>query len=266
MRDADRTQLAGEFGARDRIGDATGVHELARRPEQLDTLEEERPLLREEQGEALVHRHLARVRLHLAEVRIDGGVQRQVRETEARVQAGIRLGIAALESAGRTRTLGAGGEERLRLDHHASPQLTQSGQGAGLRQEAGRRAPHVGPRVEVAGALHLALHLEPPLLLLASGVPQGLERDAHLHHPAVAGQPALGLPQEVRVPVGRPAHHPARRLRTLRADAVLLHAERVHREEIGAPPIQEGVEIENDVVVIVDRVPVGARGTHRFRP
>ena len=49
-----------------------------RRREQLDALEEERPLLGEEEGEALVGRDLRHVRLDLREVGVDRGVERRV--------------------------------------------------------------------------------------------------------------------------------------------------------------------------------------------
>ena len=59
------------------LDDPPGVDQLVGRREELDALEEERPLLGEEQREALVDRHLARVGLHLAEVGVHGGVERQ---------------------------------------------------------------------------------------------------------------------------------------------------------------------------------------------
>ena len=51
----------------------------------------------------------------------------------------------------------------------------------------------------------------------------------------------------------------------LAPDAVALGAERVHPEEEGAAAVVEGVEVEDDVVVVVDVVAVGHGGADRGR-
>ena len=56
--DAELAELAGQLGAGLGIHDPAGVDQCLRRAEQLDPLEEERPLLRKEEREPLVHRHL----------------------------------------------------------------------------------------------------------------------------------------------------------------------------------------------------------------
>src|SRR5690606_2209521 len=68
VRDGEAADLAGDLRAGDRVDDLARVDEPARRVEQLDALEEERALLRDEQREPLVDRDLSLVRLDLAEV------------------------------------------------------------------------------------------------------------------------------------------------------------------------------------------------------
>ena len=75
------------FAPGDRRRDLPRVHELVRRVEQLDPLEEERPLLGEEQREPLVHGHEPGVRLDLREVGLHRRVERDGRERDLEVHA-----------------------------------------------------------------------------------------------------------------------------------------------------------------------------------
>src|SRR5256885_11034178 len=61
-----------------RRGDGARVNRLQRRGQEIDALQEERPLLGEEDGEALVGGDGGHVRLDLREVGIDGAVHRGV--------------------------------------------------------------------------------------------------------------------------------------------------------------------------------------------
>ena len=135
----------------DRIGDLPRVDELVGRGEQLDALEEERPLLGVEEREALVHRHLRGVGLHLAEVGVHRGVERHVREAEAQVRARPRRRSAAY--AKRPSVCRApfdrGRHERLELGDDAALQVVEPFHRAGLGEEA-RHALRVGPRVLAA--------------------------------------------------------------------------------------------------------------------
>src|SRR5690606_19972100 len=112
--DAESADFAAYLAAGDRIHDASRVDELARCCEQLDALEEERPLLREEQSEALVDGDLRRVGLDLAEVRVDRRIERQVAEAEPEVRTELGVRILALEGAGRSeeRRVGKGARQR----------------------------------------------------------------------------------------------------------------------------------------------------------
>ena len=70
--------LAGRARTPARRGERARVDGLDRRAEELDPFQKERPLLREEDGEALVRRDRGHVRLHLREVGIDRGVDGHV--------------------------------------------------------------------------------------------------------------------------------------------------------------------------------------------
>ena len=69
--------LAGQLDAVQRIDDAPRKHQIERRLKIAGVLLEERAFFRKENLEALVDRDLGIVRLNLAEVRIDGGVEHQ---------------------------------------------------------------------------------------------------------------------------------------------------------------------------------------------
>src|SRR5690606_14338990 len=86
--------------------------------------------------------------------------------------------------------VGGRGEDRLRLEDHAAPQVVEPGDGPGLGEEA-RTGPAGGrPGVRVPGALDLALDLQPPALRAIAGVAQVLEGDPDLDHVAVVGNAA----------------------------------------------------------------------------
>ena len=197
MGDAELAELAGELDAGLGVHDPAGVDQRLRRAEQLDPLEEERPLLREEQGEALVHRHLPRVALHLAEVGVHGGVEREAGEAEPEVEAGVGIDVFALEAAGGdvARAVGGGGDERLRLDGDPALEIVQSADRALLAEEAGVGAADVGPGVGVAGALDHAGDVESPALHVAARVAQALEGDADLDLVALGGDAGPWTPR-----------------------------------------------------------------------
>ena len=71
---ADAELLAGRAAAPPRRRDCPRVHRLQRRLEQIDALEKKRPLLREQEREALVRRDLRGISLDLREV----GVEREI--------------------------------------------------------------------------------------------------------------------------------------------------------------------------------------------
>ena len=92
--DRHRSDLARKLGARDGVDDAPRVNQRIGRVELLETLEEERPLLREKERKALVHRHLADIRFHLREVGVHGSRRAQVlRDSPTHVHANLRVDV-----------------------------------------------------------------------------------------------------------------------------------------------------------------------------
>ena len=86
--------LAREAQTRVRIRYAPGEYQRALGVEVIRVLDEERTPLVEAHLETLVHRHLGFVRLHLAEVRVQGGIQHQaVLKHELGVQPDVLLGV-----------------------------------------------------------------------------------------------------------------------------------------------------------------------------
>ena len=133
--------------------------------------------------------------------------------------------------------------------------------GALLAEEAGVGPANVGPGVGVAGALHDAGDVESPGLRTASGIAEALEGNPDLDLVAPIGEPALRLPGEIGVLVDASGNEAADLAGALASHPVGLDTQRVDGEEECAAPVVEGVEVEDDVVVVVDVVPVGDGGT-----
>ena len=193
---------------------------------------------------------------------LSGGVERVAGEAEPQVEPRVGIHVVAVEVAGQVvaRPVGRGGDERLGLDGDAVPQIVQPADRALLPDEAGVGPAHVGPGVGVAGALHHAGDVEAPGLPLAAGIAQALERNPDLDLVAPLGDPALRVPDEVGILVDAARHQAAHLAGALAPHAVALHAERIDAEEEGAAAVVEGVEVEDDVVLVVDVVPVGDGG------
>jgi hypothetical protein len=263
--------LAGQLHAEVGVADAARVDELVRRVELLEAVEEERPLLRVEESEALIEQDLPDVGLDLREVRLPGAVEAEVlRDPPACVEAQLRdavvrppRGVAAAVEPLRA--------ERRQLQHQPAVQVVEALERAGLAEERRAGADHGSPRVLEAGVLDPAQDVDAPGLLPALLVAQALERDPDLDFIAAGDEAAARLEDVVRVQVHVPVEevepdaapapgHPAGAAGELiAAGAVLLDAERVDAEEEGAPPVVVGVEEDLDVVVAADVVAVGAR-------
>ena len=265
--DAELPEFAGQLGAGLGIHDAAGVDQRLRRAEQLDALEEERPLLRKEEREPLVHRHLPLVALHLAEVGVERGVERVAGEAEPEVEAGVGIDVSRSKSPPATSRLPSAVAVTNGWASTATPRLRSCSPPMApfLPEEARVGAADVGPGVGVAGPLDHAGHVEAPALRLAAGVAQALERDPDLDLVALVGDPPLRLPGEVGIQVGAAGDEAADLPGALAPDAVALGAQRVHAEEEGAAAVVEGVDVDDDVVVVVDVVAVGHGGADRGR-
>lgn len=210
------------------------------------------------ESEAFVHRHLASVGLHLAEVGVERGVEGEAGEAEPQIDAGVRVQIVADEPVARVAAaVGGGGHERLSLDRHPTLQVSQSAERALLAQEAGVRPPNVGPGVGVTGALDDAGDVEAPHLGPVPRVAETLERNADLDLVAALGDAPLRLPGEVGILIATSRNEAADLAGALAANAVGLGAQRVHPKEERSAAVVERVEVDHDMVVVVDVVAVG---------
>src|SRR6267154_23034 len=77
-RDVGPTEFSGELEPTQRCDDLSSVNQLVGRIEQLEPVEEEWPLLRVEECESLIEKHLPHVSFDLGEVRIDGPIQGEI--------------------------------------------------------------------------------------------------------------------------------------------------------------------------------------------
>ena len=259
-------RLPGELDARHRVLQPARVDEPVGGVEAVDALEEEGPLLGEEEGEALVARDLPHIGLDVGEVGVHGGVEREVgAHAPAQVAPHLRIGAVAPGVAPVGRAVQRRGHGRREVDHHAPGEVAQADQPPRLAEERCGAPQRGRPGVGVPRVLHLADDVDAPALHVGRLVADALEGDVELDLVAVVGEPAPRIEDVVRREVGLAhLHAPARPpLFPLGAVAVLLDAERVDAEEEGLAPVVEGVEEELDVVVALDPVAVGERGVDR---
>ena len=185
---------AGELAAPDRIDDAAGVHGRphvavaagAGDVEQAHALHEERPLLREEHRKALVDLDLERVAFDLAEVGIDGAVERDAgrdAELAADADVGVAVGSASTRSRSSRCLVHAVGHARQQLDQPARLQIReQQVRGPIEHPLAGQ---HLRPRIRHADAADLAEEHQAHPHLVAAREPQRLQRHLDLDDVAV---------------------------------------------------------------------------------
>ena len=239
MGHAELAELAGELGAGLGVHDPAGIDQRLRRAEQLDALEEERALLREEEGEALVHRDLALVALHLAEVGIEGRVERVAGEAEPEIEPRVGIDVLAVELPAPP---GRGSPLAVAVTNGWASTVTPCRRSCSppmralLADEARVGPAHVGPGVGVAGALDDAGDVEAPGLPLAAGIAQALERDPDLDLVAPVGDPALRFPDEVGILVDAaraPGCSPGRRPRSGRRRSARRADSRRRRRRAG---------------------------------
>ena len=184
--------------ARRRIG-GRGAHVLEHRC----ALEKERTLLRVEQLEALVHGHLGLVRLDLAEIRVDGQVQRHgVLDHHLGIEAGTAIEWR-VEDARRgiqipsARDRGVRNELQVAASRHAIGLLD----GRELLRHAFHPPGDVRPERLLAVAGNDARQGHAPRALVARQNAQALERDRDQHGVAVGQQPAAGAPHRIETVV-----------------------------------------------------------------
>ena len=125
-----------------------------------------------------------------------------------------------------------------RLDADEGPGGTHLGDRPGAERR--RNAGEIGDLVLPA---HHPAEVDTPYLRPAAGIPQRLERDRHLHRPAVGGALRPRIPDRRPVAVHIPLVHD---------QPVEEAAHRVHVEEEGVPAVVEGVEDDREVLVVED--------------
>ena len=129
---------------------------------------------------------------------------------------------------------GAGG----RFEAHERPGRADLGDGAGPK---GRGDP--GEEGQLVLPANHPAEVDPPHLGAAARVAQRLERDPHLHGPAVFEPGRPGVPDRGPVAVGWVL---------IGDEAVEEPADRVHVEEEGVPAVVEGVEDDREILVVED--------------
>jgi hypothetical protein len=243
--------LAGQLEGKIGVDDRARVHGLERALEEIDALQEERALLLEEERETLVRGHHGRVRLHLREVRVERHVQRGVRrEAQLRRQPGIHVEGAVHEALRTRAALPASGARRHQarddLQRTLGGEVVEARDVPGLGQETRLPAHQRPPGVLlVVQPLDASQHVHAPAAPVPGFVAQGAEGHRDLDRVALAGQQTLRLHDHV---------HAVVRLAALRPDAVLLDAQRVEGQQVGAAPVVERVQEDTHVVVVQHRV------------
>ena len=265
MGDGVPSELAGELGARQRVGNAPRVDQVVGRREEFDPFEEERAPLRIEERKPLVDGDQPGIGFDLRKIRVDGAIEGDVGETEADIPAEIGVQLATIKPAIRVpRAREIRGDGGLELGHHAPLDVVNPLERPRLRQERRIGTPDIGPGVFVAGALGRPRDVDSPRLLRTAGVAQRLERNPHLDGIAEIGTSTLRLPEKVRIPVDRARDHSgASREPTLAPDPVILDTVGIAAEEVRAPMVVEGVEVDAHLIIAGDVVALGKGRSHR---
>ncbi len=251
------TQLAGEASTETGIDDAPREKQVDRRLEVARVLGEERSLLREEDLEALVHRHLRIVGLDLAEVRVDRRIDRQpVPDDHLGVHADPPVSLVAKgrptgieEASPRPNRVG------VDLDVAPGRDPRKSTQRAELRDETLNTLGNVGPVHLFVVALNHTPDRDPPglrLLVLEAQTPEG---DRHADDVAVGRQPAFGGPHGIEAQV---------LLLAFGQYSIPLNSERIRCEDVRMLEVEERVEVDGHLIIGVDVLPARDRGTHLF--
>ena len=273
--------FAGQLRAVPRIDDRARVHDPDRRPdvEYLGALEEERPQLRIEEVEALVHLDLGAIRLDLGKVGIERHVRREVRrDAVLEVDAALRLRIVVDEAARVVEPPELHRRERRQnFDVAAGRQAGHPLQYAHLRKEPGNFTGHWRPDHRLVPRADTPGDLEPPLMGNVPGplrIAQALERDGDLGGEPVGNDPAGAVEQGVprRIAERQPETRTAAAAAAAEAAAaprahnrVHLHAVGVDTEGVRALLVEERIDVHPEHVVPGPHVAVLAVGAEQLR-
>ena len=120
-------QFSGELDAAYRCHDPASVNQLIGSVEQLQPIEEERPLLRVEQREPLIEQYLSDVGFDLGEVRIDCPIQREILpDSPTCIPAELALSLIILAVAKCRGPIGTCNKCRRRLEYESTFQVMKS--------------------------------------------------------------------------------------------------------------------------------------------
>jgi hypothetical protein len=212
--------------------------------EDLRALGEERPPLLEEHLE-LREVDYRGVHLDLAEVRVEGRIEREVArhavlEVHARRREPARAVVERVARHEWLDELGAGGGIGHQLQRAGRADTDNVVQVRHARRQAGLVLPHQLEPVRLVAALDDPLHVDAPRGAVAGREPQLRQRDPHLDRPALVvdahGRGPHGVPrrvQELVVVDEGVALHASRRHAELRACQVVMMRVEVHEEGVG---------------------------------
>ena len=228
-------------------------------PQELVTLDEERPSFREEDFE-LREVHHGGVGLDLAEVRVHGGIKGEVRpEARLQVQPEAWLELAAiLEWVRLLHQLAA--RERS-ISGYVWDELHRPAGGDGLdsRQISEPGGPtrlvpgHGDPEDVLVLRRDEAVDVDSPRLFVARLEAELREGDRHLGRPPLLVDVALGLPDRVEGAV-------ARELAVIGMIPIQPHAGCRDREAVGGTPILVAVDRDDEALGVPVVVPPGHDG------
>jgi hypothetical protein len=234
-----------QFRGKDRIIDRSGIYGRDLAEEDVAPFQEKRPFLRVEDGKRRIDIDLGNIRLDLAEVRVDGAVQRQIGcESVLHIESGSGINVSILEGS-RIISIGQASDlirdaVRQNLDIVTGAHTSDSLQDSGLTEEAG-----IVPIEWRPGHLLIALAraetdaMESPFLLIFVWEAKAFEGNGHLSRPSILDNASGRLPDHVKrcilgIKVSKDVH---------------LKAVRIHSELIGRLAIPERIEHdENDII------------------
>ncbi len=237
-----------------------------RRAERVQSLEEERSLLRKEERLPRIDHELPGVGLDFREVRVHGAIEREgVGDSPLHSAADLRRRAIVIPPA---RSWPPGDFLRNRWIHistspRVSPVSPSSVPDCGEKGSGGTLGRH--PGIFGTGVLNLAHNVEIPALLVARLVLEALERDLDLDLVPVFSEATLRREHEVLAQVRRDASREGRRpsarecLTLFHYRPVHLDAEWVNTEDVRLAVVVKSAEQNLHVVVGCDLVAIGER-------
>src|SRR6266851_868947 len=230
-----------------RVRDPARKKQIDRCRKESRIFNEERPLLREKNREALVDGDLRVVRFHLAEIRVQRGVERQrILGHKFRIESGTMLEFIqeAWRAAARLIQKVVVGQQPIRNELNVPPwrHILQAGKRRKLLRQSFHAPRDARPIVEFTFAENYAIQRHSPGLLRIARKPQAFERNRKEDNVAVAGDAARVIPQRVEaevvsLPFG--------------VDRIGLHPERIGVKVIRAVKIPKGVQQHTHAVILI---------------